>query len=107
MKGFGDLMKQAREMQERIARTQSELEAMEITGSSGAGLVEITITGRGETRNVRIDPSLMTAEERETLEDLLVAAANDARARMERAVAEKMRDVTGGLQLPPGMDFKF
>lgn len=105
MKGLGDIMKQARELQDKLASTQAELEAMEIEGTSGGGLVRIVLTGRGVMRAVKIDPSLSAPGEREVLEDLIIAAHNDAKTKMDRATADKMRDMTGGLPLPPGFNF--
>lgn len=105
MKNLTDIMKQARELQSKMAETQADLEAMEIEGTAGAGLVSVTLTGRGVARRVSIDPSLMKPEEAEILEDLVVAAVNDAKAKMEDIVAERMKELTGGLPLPPGMNF--
>ncbi|MEQ9143126.1 MAG: YbaB/EbfC family nucleoid-associated protein [Parvibaculaceae bacterium] len=105
MKNLTDIMKQARELQSKMAETQADLEAMEIEGTAGAGLVSVTLTGRGVARRVSIDPSLMKPEEAEILEDLVVAAFNDAKAKMEDIVAERMKELTGGLPLPPGMNF--
>ncbi|HVZ13397.1 MAG TPA: YbaB/EbfC family nucleoid-associated protein [Bauldia sp.] len=107
---MGDLMgmmKQARELQSRMEQLQQEVGALEIEGSSGGGLVAVTMTGKSEMKRIRIDPSLLKAEEAEILEDLIVAAVNDARTRAEAALADKMRELTGGLQLPPGMKLPF
>jgi DNA-binding YbaB/EbfC family protein len=107
---IGDLMgmmKQARELQTRMEQLQQEVGALEIEGSSGGGLVTVTMTGKSEMKRIHIDPSLLKAEEAEILEDLIVAAANDARTKAETKLADKMREVTGGLQLPPGMKLPF
>jgi hypothetical protein len=104
MKDLGNLMKQAQELQSRMAAVQAELEAMEISGRSGAGLVQVTLSGKGDMKAVVVDPSLIKPEEKEILEDLVVAAHADARAKMEQAVAEKMKAVTGNLPLPPGFN---
>jgi nucleoid-associated protein EbfC len=104
MKDLGNLMKQAQELQSRMAAVQAELEAMEISGRSGAGLVQVTLSGKGDMKAIIVDPSLMKPEEKEILEDLVVAAHADARAKMEKAVAEKMKAVTGNLPLPPGFN---
>jgi DNA-binding YbaB/EbfC family protein len=107
---FGDLMgmmKQAKELQARMEAMQQEVAAMEVDGSSGGGLVKVTMNGKGEMRKLSIDPSLMKPEEAEIVEDLIVTACNDARAKAEAALAEKMRAMTGGLQLPPGMKLPF
>jgi len=107
---MGDLMgmmKQAKELQARMEAMQQEVAAMEVDGSSGGGLVKVTMNGKGEMRKISIDPSLMKPEEAEIVEDLVVTACNDARAKAEAALAEKMRAMTGGLQLPPGMKLPF
>ncbi len=110
MKGIGDLMKQAQQMQEgmqeNMRKMQEDLQNMEIVGESGAGLVKITMNGKHEARGVSIDPSLL-AEDREILEDLIAAAINDAARRVETLNAEKMAEVTSGLNLPPGMKLPF
>ena len=104
LKDLGGLMKQAKELQSRMADMQAELDEMEIMGTSGAGLVTVRLNGKGEMRSVEIDDSLMKPEEKEILEDLVTAAHADARSRMEQMVAEKMKEVTGGLPLPPGLN---
>lgn len=101
MKGFGDLMKQAQEMQSRMAELQNEMANTEVAGESGAGLVRIVMNCRYETRRVEIDPSLLS-ESKEVLEDLIAAASNDCVRRVEKAQAEKMSELTGGLNLPFG-----
>lgn len=103
LKDIGALMKQAQQMQQKIAEMQEELERMEVQGSSGAGLVRVALSGKGETRRLQIDASLMVPSEKSVLEDLIVAACNDARGRLEAAVAERMKGMTGGLPLPPGL----
>lgn len=100
--GLGDMMKQAKEMQERLQSAQAELAKLEVVGESGAGLVRVTMTGRHDVRRVEIDPSLM-GEDKEILEDLLAAAVNDAVRRVERTNQDKMSELTAGLPLPPGM----
>jgi DNA-binding YbaB/EbfC family protein len=107
MKNLAGLMKQAQEMQGKMAEMQASMEQMEISGAAGAGLVSVTLNGKGDLKNVQIDASLMKEGEGEILEDLLVAAHGDAKARLERAMAEKMKEVTGGLSLPPGMNLGF
>ncbi len=107
---MGDLMgmmKQARELQTKMEQLQQEVAAMEVTGTAGGGLVTVTMTGKSEMKRIAIDPSLVKPEETEILEDLIVAATNDARAKAEAALADRMRDLTGGLQLPPGMKLPF
>lgn len=106
MKGIGDLMKQAQEMQARVKELQAEIARLEVTGESGAGLVKVTMTGRHEARRVSIDPSI-AGEDREVLEDLIAAAINDAARRLERAQQEKMGGLASGLNLPPGFQLPF
>ena len=102
LKDLGGLMQQAQQMQQKMQELQVALERLEIVGSSGAGLVRVTVNGKNETRKVEIDPSLFKAEDRGVVEDLIVAAANDARGKVEQTVQEQMRGITGGLPLPPG-----
>ena len=104
LKDLGGLMKQAKELQTRMAEMQAALEDLEISGTSGAGLVTVRLNGKGTMLGIDIDQSLLKADEGEILEDLIVAAHSDARTRMEQTVAEKMKDVTGGLPLPPGLN---
>ena len=103
MKNLGDMMKQARELQGKMEQLQTELETLEVQGSAGGGMVNVTMTGKGEVVKVAIDPSLMKETEREILEDLIVAASADAKGKAERAAQDKMKELTGGLQLPPGL----
>ncbi len=107
MNNLGQMMKQAQQMQAKMAEMQEGLEKVEITGASGGGLVQVTLTGKGEMRKVAIDPTLIDKDEIEMLEDLIVAAHNDAKAKVEAHVAEEMSKLTGGLQLPPGMKLPF
>lgn len=107
MKNFGQMMKQAQQLQEKMLDMQNKLAEMEVTGESGGGLVQITLNGKSEVRKVKIDPSLATADEIEVLEDLLLAAFNDARAKVEAESQTKLAELTGGLQLPPGLKLPF
>lgn len=102
MKNLGGLMKQAQEIQARMAEMQEKLEALEVEGQAGAGLVTVTLGGKGAMKGLKIDPSLMNPDEAEILEDLIVAAHADAKARLEDRLAEEMKAVTGGIPLPPG-----
>jgi len=102
MKGIGEIMQQMQEIQSRMQQMQRELEEAKITGEAGGGMVRVTITGKGEMTHVEIDESLLKPEEKEIVEDLVVAAANQARERMEELMQEKMKEATGGLPLPPG-----
>lgn len=107
---IGDLMgmmKQAKQLQEKMQAVQEEIAAMSIDGSAGAGLVSVTTNGKGDVKSVKIDPSLLRPEEVEILEDLIVAAMSDARSKAEAAVAEKMQAMAGGLNLPPGVKLPF
>ena len=103
MKNFGQMMKQAQELQGRMAEMQAEMERTRIEGRSGGGMVVVTLTGKGDMAGVKIDPSLFKPEESEILEDLIVAAHNDAKAKTEVLIQEKMKTLTGGLPLPPGL----
>ena len=103
MKDLMKLMKQAGEIQDRMQKLQEELAALEVEGQSGAGLVKVTLNGKMEARGIKIDPSLIKPGEAEMLEDLILAAFQDAKAKAETAVQAKMQEVTGGLQLPPGL----
>lgn len=107
MKNFGQMMKQAQQLQEKMLDMQNKLAEMEVTGESGGGLVQITLNGKSEVRKVKIDPSLVTTDEIEVLEDLLLAAFNDARAKVEAESQTKLAELTGGLQLPPGLKLPF
>ena len=100
--GLGNLMKQAQQMQENLKRAQEELASIEVEGQSGAGLVKVTITCKFQARKIAIDPSLLT-EDKDMLEDLVLAAFNDAVAKAEAATQAKMGALTAGLNLPPGM----
>lgn len=107
MKNLGQMLRQAQEMQARMAEMQAELEKREITGVAGGGLVAVTLNGKGEMRRLKIDKSLADPNETEVLEDLVVAAHNDAKAKVEAEAAEAMAKLTGGLKLPPGMKLPF
>ena len=103
LKGLGDLMKQARQVQARLAEAQEELANAEVTGESGAGLVKVTLNGRYEARRVHIDRSLVN-EDRDLLEDLVAAAVTDAARRVGEAQKDRMSDFARGLGLPPGFN---
>ena len=107
MKNLAGLMKQASQMQEKMAEMQARAEAVEVEGVAGAGLVAVVLSGKGELRRVRIDPKLADPAEMEMVQDLLVAAHADARKRVDAMAAEEMQKVTGGLQLPPGLKLPF
>jgi len=103
MADFLGMMKQAAQLQSKMQEMQDALGNVEVEGISGGGLVVVRITAKMDVKGVKIDPSLMKAEEREVLEDLLVTALGDARRKAEAAVQEKMQSLTGGLGLPPGL----
>jgi nucleoid-associated protein EbfC len=103
MKDIMGLMKQAQAMQQKLQDAQAELENVEVEGASGGGVVTVKVTGKGALKAISIDPSLLNADEKEILEDLIVAAMNDARGKADRAAQERMADLTKGLPLPPGM----
>lgn len=107
MKDVMGLMKQAQAMQARLGEIQAELEQVMVEGQSGAGLVRVSMSAKGQMKGITIDPSLMKDEEREILEDLIVTACDDARRKADRTAEEKMKAVTAGLPLPPGMKLPF
>jgi DNA-binding YbaB/EbfC family protein len=107
MMDFMGLMKQAQQMQAKMAEAQLELENTEVSGEAGGGLVKVTLSAKGAMRAISIDPSLVRPEEKEILEDLVVTAHMQARAKAEELMAEKMKAMTGGLQLPPGFKLPF
>lgn len=101
------MMKQAQHLQERMQELQAELDQMTIVGQSGGGMVRVTMNGKGEALEVKIDPSLARPDETEVLEDLVLAAIKDAKGRVERHSQEKMKELTGGLSLPSGFQLPF
>ena len=107
MKNLAGLMKQATQMQAKMAEMQARLEAMEIEGVAGAGMVVVTMSGKGELRRVKIDPKLAEPGETEMLEDLVVAAHADAKRKIDAAMAEEMEAATGGMALPGGLKLPF
>jgi len=107
MKNLAGLMKQAQQMQSKMADMQSKLEELELEGIAGAGLVTVTMSGKGDLRRIKIDPKVADPAETEMLEDLIVAAHTDAKRKIEAAAAEEMQKLTGGMQLPAGMKLPF
>lgn len=103
MKNFTQMMKQAQELQGRMADMQAEMERLTCEGRAGGGLVVVTLNGKGEMAGVKIDASLLKPEEGEILEDLIAAAHADAKTKVEEAMKDKMASLTGGLPLPPGL----
>jgi|ERR671933_530204 nucleoid-associated protein EbfC len=104
MRDLMGLMKQAQQLQQKMQELQAELETQEVEGVAGGGLVRVRLTAKGEMRGLSIDPSLVKPDETEILEDLIVAAHNDARVKAESLMQEKMQAITGGLPLPPGFN---
>ena len=103
MKNLSQMLKQAQQMQSRMQEMQAKLEATEVEGAAGGGMVKVVLTGKGDLRRVSLDPSLVVVDEREVLEDLLVAAHADAKQKVEAVMAEEMQKATGGLNLPGGL----
>ena len=107
MVNLGNMMKQAQQLQKKMADVQEKLNSIEVEGISGGGLVKVVSTAKGEIKRIKIDKSILKPEEKEIVEDLLVAAINDAKQKGETATQEEMKNVTGGLPLPPGMKLPF
>tara|TARA_A100001011_G_C13742868_1_gene608174 strand:- start:138 stop:461 length:324 start_codon:yes stop_codon:yes gene_type:complete len=107
MVNIGNMMKQAQQLQKKMAEAQDKLNEIEVEGSSGGGLVKVTATAKGNFKRITIDDCLLKNDEKEILEDLLIAAINDAKQKGENAAQEEMKSLTGGLPLPPGMKLPF
>jgi DNA-binding YbaB/EbfC family protein len=107
MKDLMGMMKQAKQLQEKMQGLQEEIAALEAVGISGAGLVTVTVDGKGGVKSLKIDPSLAKPDEIEILEDLIVAAARDAKGKVEAQAEAKMKELTAGLPLPPGLNLPF
>jgi DNA-binding YbaB/EbfC family protein len=107
MKNLGQLMKQAQAMQQKMAEMQAELETVEMTGVAGGGMVQLTLNGKGDMKRLKIDKGVVDPAETEVLEDLIVAAFNDARAKVNAHAESEMQKLTGGLALPGGMKLPF
>jgi DNA-binding YbaB/EbfC family protein len=107
MADFMGLMKQAAQLQTKMQELQAELDRIDVEGSAGGGLVRVTLSAKSELKGVKIDDSLLKPSEKEIVEDLLVAAHADARRKVEAVVQERMKSLTGGLPLPPGMKLPF
>ena len=103
MADFMGMMKQAAELQSKMQELQAELDHIEVEGTAGGGMVAVTLTAKGDMKGTKIDASLMKPGEKEILEDLLVAAHADARRKAEAVMQDKMKSLTGGLPLPPGL----
>jgi DNA-binding YbaB/EbfC family protein len=107
MRDLMSMMKQAQALQSKMQAAQAELEQLEVEGVSGGGLVRVRLTAKGEMKGVTIDPSLLREDEKEIVEDLILAAHNDARGKGEKLAQDKMSALTAGLPLPPGMKLPF
>ena len=103
MVNIGNMMKQAQQMQKKMAEVQEKLNSIEVEGTSGGGVVKVTATAKGDIKRINLDESLLKPEDKEITEDLIVAAINDSKQKAEAAAQEEMKSVTGGLPLPPGM----
>jgi DNA-binding YbaB/EbfC family protein len=107
MNNFGDIMKQAQNLQARMQEIQEKIAALEVEGAAGGGMVKVVLNGKGYAKSVAIERSLLSEDEGEVLEDLLAAAINDAKAKLETRSAEEMKSLAAGLPLPPGMKLPF
>ena len=107
MKNLAGLMKQASQMQSKMEEMQARLRTMEIDGESGAGMVRVTLNGKGDLRRIKLDPKIVDPTDTEVLEDLILAAHRDARNKVDATSSAEMQKLTGGLQLPPGMKLPF
>ncbi len=107
MKNISNMLKEAQKLQQRMVEMQQRLAETEMTGQSGGGLVTVVLNGKGEMKRVKIDKSLVDPNEVEILEDLIVAATNDAKSKIEAHLSAEMQKMTGGLPLPPGMKLPF
>ncbi len=107
MNNFNNMIKQAQDLQKKMAEAQEKVETLEAEGVSGGGIVKITINGKNNVTSVNIDETAIDKNEKEILEDLIVAAFNDARDKIQRKIADEMSSLTGGIKLPPGMKLPF
>ncbi len=107
MKNLGQMMKQAQEMQTRMQQMQDALAEVEVTGQSGAGMVNVTLNGKGEMKRLKLDKSVVDPEDVEVIEDLIRAAFNDAKLKVEQHVADETQKLMGGMKLPPGLKLPF
>jgi DNA-binding YbaB/EbfC family protein len=107
MKNLGNMMKQAQQMQARMQEMQKQLAQTEMTGQAGGGMVQVTVAGSGELRKIKIEKSVVDPGDVEMLEDLIVAACNDAKTKLDAHIQEETSKIMGGMQLPPGMKLPF
>jgi len=104
---FNNMMKQAQDLQKKMAEAQKKVESLEAEGTSGGGLIKIIIDGKNNVKSVKIDDSLISKEDVEMLEDLILAAFNDGKEKIQKKISDEMSSITGGLQLPPGFKMPF
>jgi len=107
MKNLTEMLKKAQEMQAKMGDVQAELDDLIIEGTAGAGMVKVTLNGKGDMKSVKLDPSLFTAEDKDVVEDLIVAAHAQAKSKVADVSAEQIKNLTGGLELPPGFKMPF
>jgi len=107
MKNLGEMLKKAQEMQAKMGDMQAELDNVTVEGTAGAGMVKVVLSGKGDMKSVMLDPSIFSSEDKEVVEDLIVAAHAQAKAKVAEAAAEQMKNLTGGLDLPPGFKMPF
>ena len=107
MKNLGNLMKQAQQMQAKMTEMQGKMDLLESSGASGGGMVQVTVNGKGDLRKLKIDPSLLVPDDVDVLEDLIMAAFNDAKSKVDATVQGEMQKLTGGLNLPAGLKLPF
>ncbi len=107
MVNFGNMMKQAQQLQQKMAEAQNKLNEIEVEGTSGGGLIKVVSTAKGSFKRISIDESLLNNDEKEILEDLIIAAINDAKEKGETVAQQEMKSLTGGIPLPPGMKLPF
>ena len=107
MNNMSQIMKQAKAMQDKMAEMQKKIEEQEVEGSSGGGVIKVLVNGKNEIKSLKIDPTLINAEEVEVLEDLLIAAINDANKKLKESAANHMSSLSDGMGLPPGMKLPF
>ena len=104
---FNNMMKQAQDLQKKMAEAQKKVESLEAEGTSGGGLIKIIIDGKNNVKSVKIDESLISKEDVEILEDLILAAFNDGKEKIQKKISDEISSITGGLQLPPGFKMPF
>ncbi len=107
MKNLTGMLKEAQKLQQRMTEMQQRLEEVEVTGAAGGGMITVTLSGKGHMKKIKIDPSLVVPAETEMLEDLVVAATNDAKVKLESQMQDEMGKLTGGMPLPPGFKLPF